>query len=91
MHTINPESLLRIRQLIGDPKADPPSPALVNVSKSTLWSWAASGVITPIRIGGATFFRAADVLRLADGASNDAGHESQPAKQVPDPSTGGRS
>jgi hypothetical protein len=70
VHAINPESLLRIRQIIGDPKAG--IPAIINVSKSTWWSWSAASLVgAPVRIGGATFWRAADVLRLVDGAAND--------------------
>jgi prophage regulatory protein len=72
MHYINPESLLRLRQIIGDPKADPPIPALVNVSKSTWWSWTSARIVAaPVRIGGATFWRAADVLRLIDRAAHE--------------------
>ena len=88
---INPESLLRIRQIIGDPKASPPIPALVSCSKSTWWAWSASGVVgAPIRIGGATFWRASDVLRLADRAANDANNEPAPSKQVSSHTAGGR-
>ena len=72
MYDINPDSLLRLRQIIGDKRANPPIPALVNISKSTWWSWAAAKIIpAPVRIGGATFWRAGDVMRLVDGAAND--------------------
>lgn len=70
MHSINPESLLRIRQIIGNPKAG--IPAIINVSKSTWWSWSAAQLVgPPVRIGGATFWRAADVLRLVDRSTTD--------------------
>ncbi len=29
---------LRLRQIIGDPKAEPPIPAIIPVSKSTWWA-----------------------------------------------------
>lgn len=34
---------LRLHQIIGNPKADPPIPALIPVSKSTWWAGVKSG------------------------------------------------
>lgn len=34
---------LRLRQIIGDPKADPPIPPIIPVSKSTWWAGVKSG------------------------------------------------
>ena len=37
------EGWVRIKQIVGDPKAMPPIPAFLPVSKSTWWSWVNSG------------------------------------------------
>ena len=36
--------LLRLHHIIGKPKADPPIPAMVPVSKSTLYRWISNGL-----------------------------------------------
>ncbi len=38
MHTLPETGYLRLQQIIGNPKADPPIPALIPVSKSTWWA-----------------------------------------------------
>lgn len=38
MHTLPPTGFLRLRQIIGDPKADPPVPPLFPVSRSAWWA-----------------------------------------------------
>jgi predicted DNA-binding transcriptional regulator AlpA len=38
---------LRIKQIIGDPKADPPVPALIPVCKSTWWNGIREGLYPP--------------------------------------------
>lgn len=43
---------LRLKAIIGDPKADPPIPAIVPVSKSTWWAGVKSGKYPqPVKIG----------------------------------------
>lgn len=39
----HPESYLRIWNIIGDPKAEPPIPAIIPVSRSTWLAWVKSG------------------------------------------------
>lgn len=34
---------LRLAQIVGDPKSDPPTPPLIPISKSTWWAGVASG------------------------------------------------
>lgn len=34
---------LRLPQIVGDPKANPPIPPLVPISKATWWDWVKSG------------------------------------------------
>lgn len=43
MYELPQTGYLRIRQIIGDPKADPPIPAIIPVSKSTWWQGVRDG------------------------------------------------
>lgn len=65
------ESLLRLRQIIGDRKSSPPIPPLIPVSKSTWWAGVASGRFpAPVKIGRegrATFWRESDLKVLTGG------------------------
>ncbi len=43
---------VRLSQIVGDPKAEPPIPAIFPISKSTLWSWVKSGRFPrPVKLG----------------------------------------
>lgn len=41
--SIPQEGFLRLRQILGDPRATPPIPAIIPISKSSWWSGVASG------------------------------------------------
>lgn len=41
--TIPETGYLRLKQIVGDPKATPPIPAIVPVGKSTWWKWVQEG------------------------------------------------
>ena len=43
MHILPETGYLRLSQIIGNPKADPPIPAIIPVSKSTWWAGVKSG------------------------------------------------
>jgi predicted DNA-binding transcriptional regulator AlpA len=43
MHTLPETGYLRLPQIIGDPRTDPPIPALIPVSKSTWWAGVRTG------------------------------------------------
>jgi len=43
MHQLPETGYLRINQIIGNPKANPPIPAIIPVSKSTWWAGVKSG------------------------------------------------
>lgn len=43
MNTLPATGFLRLWQIIGDPKANPPTPALIPVSKSTFWAGVKTG------------------------------------------------
>jgi len=52
MHRLPETGFLRLRQVIGDHKANPPIPAIIPVSKSTWWAGVKSGRFPkPVRIG----------------------------------------
>lgn len=43
---------LRIRQILGDPTADPPVPALIPIRKTTWWAGVRSGRFPrPVKLG----------------------------------------
>lgn len=58
----------RLSQIIGNPKADPPVPAVIPVSKSTWWSGVKSGRFPkPVKISArCTAWRNEDIRALID-------------------------
>ena len=43
---------VRLSQIVGNSKANPPIPALIPISKSTLWTWVKSGQFPrPLKLG----------------------------------------
>lgn len=49
------EGFVRLKQIIGDPKANPPIPAIIPVGKSTWWAGVRTGRFPqPIHLGPAT-------------------------------------
>jgi predicted DNA-binding transcriptional regulator AlpA len=42
-HTLPETGYVRLSQIIGNPKADPPIPAIIPVSRSTWWAGVKSG------------------------------------------------
>lgn len=62
---------LRLSQIIGDPKAEPPIPAVIPVGKSTWWEGVRSGRYPqPVRTLGRriTAWRVEDIRRLIAAA-----------------------
>lgn len=59
---------LRLHQIIGNPKADPPIPALIPVSKSTWWSGVKTGRFPQsIKLGSrTTVWRVEDIRQLIE-------------------------
>ena len=57
---------LRLRQIIGNPKADPPIPPLIPVSRSTWWAGVASGRFPQsLKLGpNTTVWRVEDIRNL---------------------------
>lgn len=62
---------LRLPQIIGNPKADPPIPAIIPVSRSTWWAGVAEGRFPKsLRLGPrTTVWRVEDILALIEQGS----------------------
>lgn len=63
MQQLPSTGFIRQRQLLGDPKAEVPIPAIVPVNSSTLWRWVKTGRFpAPVKIGeNVTAWRVEDV------------------------------
>jgi len=61
---------LRLSQIIGKPKADPPLPAIIPISKSSWWQGVKEGRFPqPIKLGPrTTVWRVEDIRQLIDSA-----------------------
>jgi prophage regulatory protein len=70
--TLPETGYLRLCQIIGSPKADPPVPPLIPVSKSTWWAGVKSGFIPqPLKLGPRlTVWRAEDLRAFIARTSN---------------------
>ena len=65
---------LRLKQIIGDKKADPPIPPLIPVSSSTWWAGVASGRFPkPVKLGPrTTCWKLESILELIQEAAASA-------------------
>jgi len=69
MYKLPETGFLRLSQIIGNPKAKPPIPAVIPVSKSTWWKGVATGRYPqPVRTLGAriTAWRVEDIFALVE-------------------------
>jgi prophage regulatory protein len=66
MHILPETGFLREKQIIGDPSADPPIPAIIPVSRSTWWSGVKEGRYPkPVKLGPrVTAWRVEDIRDL---------------------------
>ncbi|MCC0016714.1 MAG: AlpA family phage regulatory protein [Rhodobiaceae bacterium] len=72
MHMLPDKGFLRLGQIIGNPKADPPVTQIIPVSKSTWWAGVKSGrFLKPVKLGPrTTAWRVEDIRDLiANGVS----------------------
>jgi prophage regulatory protein len=69
--------LLRLRQIIGDPKADPPIPAIIPVSKSAFYAGIKSKKYpAPSHaLGRVSVWRLEDIRRIVDAAAPPANEQ----------------
>lgn len=71
MYKLPEAGFIRLAQILGNPKADPPIPAIIPVSKSTWWAGVASGRYPkPVRTLGSriTAWRVEDIRALIESA-----------------------
>jgi len=63
-------AFLRLRQILGDPKATPPIPPIIPISKSAFWSGIATGKYPRgIKLGPkTTVWRASEIYALVEQA-----------------------
>jgi prophage regulatory protein len=68
MHTLPVDGYVRLPQIIGNPKAKPPIPAIIPVSKSTWWEGVRTGRYPkPVKLGPRiTAWRVGDIRKLID-------------------------
>lgn len=68
---------LRDRQIVGDPKANPPIPAILPIGRSTWWAGVRSGRFPkPVKLGPrTTAWRASEIRDLVERLSREgSGH-----------------
>jgi predicted DNA-binding transcriptional regulator AlpA len=69
MNQLPETGFLKLHQIIGNPKASPPIPAIVPVQKSTWWAGCKNGRFPkPVKIGNGrgTFWRVEDIRALIE-------------------------
>ena len=61
--------LVRLKQFLGDPKADPPVPPIIPISRSSWWAGVKSGRYPkPIKLGPrTTVWKTADIKKIING------------------------
>lgn len=71
MHSLPESGFLRLAQIIGNPKADPPIPPIVPVGKSSWWLGVRSGKYPkPVKLGPrTTAWRVEDIRALIESAT----------------------
>jgi len=83
MNNLIPDSgFLRLTHILGNPKADPPIPPLIPVSKSTWWAGVKSGRFPkPLKPFGPriTVWRAEDIQALINAATESSGDDEHDA------------
>jgi prophage regulatory protein len=68
MYQLPETGYLRLSQIIGEPRAEPPIPAVIPVGKSTCWEGVKSGRFPkPVKLGPhITVWRVEDIRRLIE-------------------------
>ncbi len=67
-HQLPETGYLRLKQIIGDPKADPPTPAIIPISKTSWWAGVKSGKYPkPLKLGpNTTVWRVSDIRSMVE-------------------------
>jgi prophage regulatory protein len=68
MHQLPQTGYLRLPQIVGNPKAEPPIPAVIPISKSSWWQGVKDGRYpAPVKLGPrTTAWRVEDIRALID-------------------------
>lgn len=76
MNLIPNEGFLRINQIVGNSKANPPIPAIIPVSKSTWWNGVKTGRFPqPVKLGErTTAWRVEDIRAFMDSVNVEVMH-----------------
>ena len=65
MHSLPETGFLRLPQIIGNPKATPPTPPIIPVKKSCWWDGVKTGRFPqPVKLGRCTMWRVEDIREL---------------------------
>lgn len=66
MSTLPESGFMRLAQIVGNPKADPPIPPIIPIAKSSWWAGVKSGKYPrPIKLGArTTVWRVEDIRQL---------------------------
>ena len=77
MYALPETGFLRLTQIIGNPKAVPPIPSIIPISKSSWWLGVASGVYpAPVKLGPKmTTWRIEDIRELIKQINNQEADE----------------
>lgn len=72
MNHLPETGLVRLRQILGDPRTNPPTPAIVPVGKSAWWAGVKSGRFPqPVKLGPrTTAWRVEDIRALCASTPN---------------------
>jgi len=61
------DCFLRLKQVLGDPAADPPLKPIIPVSKSTWWAGVKTGRFPqPVKLGRMTLWRSSSIHELVE-------------------------
>ncbi|GAB1264272.1 helix-turn-helix transcriptional regulator [Aurantivibrio infirmus] len=73
MYSLPEVGFLRLRQIIGDSKSNPPIPPIIPISRSLWWDWVKTGKAPkPHRPSpNVTMWKASDIQALADEITSD--------------------
>ena len=76
MSQISTTGYLRLNQIVGNPKANPPIPAIIPVSKSTWWNGVKTGRFPqPVKLGErTTAWRVEDIRAFMDNVNTEVLH-----------------
>ena len=68
MHQLPEEGYLRLPQILGNPKADPPIPALIPICRSSWWAGVRAGKYpAPVKLGPrTTVWKVQDIRALIE-------------------------